>query len=109
MSLQPIQLRKATPAECRVYDEQKPVYPLGYVASMYDDAGRRHRVCIEDLRGCWSRPDPVWEIIVPRGYVAEDCHSLLCFDLADVRDRLTIPISTCDCSECREFWKENKS
>ena len=101
----PLGLRKATVDECIAYMTTKPVYPLGYVANMYDTDGNKHAVNIEDLRGSWSRPDPVWEIIMPPGYVSEDCHSLLCFDLDDVRGRLACGLDKCDCSECSEHWE----
>ncbi len=98
----PIRLKKATPAQVEEYAKTGPTYPLGYTATMYDKQGNPHTVNIEDLRGAWSRPDPVWEIMVPVGYVAGDCHSLLCYDLDDVRDRLTETMYVCDCADCFE-------
>jgi hypothetical protein len=77
---------KATAAEKEAYAKDPlTLYPLhGYV--MVDG----HRCPLEDLRGAWSRPDPVWELLAPAGYhfgAGEMTHSLLGYTQADAIDR----------------------
>lgn len=89
---------KATPAEKEAYAATGPVYPLyGYVT--YES----HRLQIEDLRGR-SRPDnPKYEIMATPGHhFVDGVHSLLCYDQADIQDRL---VSLEPCNETCE-WHE---
>lgn len=55
-----------------------------------------HRCAVEDLRKSWSKDDPQFEVIAPAGhhfteYPGASCndalHTLLCMNLADVRER----------------------
>lgn len=93
-------LRKATSEEVALYATTKPTYPLGYVSRLpvwtlnengyYGRAtGETLPVFIEDLRGYWGRPDPVWECVGPAGYRFDgELHTMLAYDLKDVRNRL---------------------
>lgn len=84
-------LRKASPLQKAHYQQSKPVYPLGYVAlNVLDTTGGKHALAVEDLRGSWSPPDPVWEVRAPEGFHFrfDMTHSLLCSDLRDVKHRL---------------------
>ena len=99
-------LRKASTRQVAAYAASGPVYPLAYISWMANpDGGELLTVHIEDLRGSWSRPDPVWEIRAPDGYQFDDgSHGRLEHTLADVREethgqRLTkcTPDNGCGC------------
>lgn len=78
-----MQIRKATTAEKAAY-QPTAIYPL-YGFIKIDGLP-----CpIEDLRGSWSKPDPIYEVMAPTGYHfdADETHTLLCVDLQDVRVR----------------------
>ena len=54
-------LTRTTPDQKAAY---RGVYPLyGYIAT---EEGIPP-IVVEDLRGSWSRPDPVWEAVAPGG------------------------------------------
>lgn len=78
-------IRKATAQEKSDYLKTKPVYPLyGYVTI------DGHKCAIEDLRGCRGEGDPRYELMAPQYMVfsCHDLHSILCFDVADLRDQV---------------------
>lgn len=91
-------MKKATAEQIELYAQTKPVYPLGYIATMpvgvwekgeFKKLEEPMPVFIEDLRGSWQRPDPVWEVVAPEGYMFDgETHTMLCYDLKDVRDRM---------------------
>ncbi|MGY6517481.1 MAG: hypothetical protein ACXIUZ_02085 [Lysobacteraceae bacterium] len=94
--------RRATPPERRAYAAKGAVYPLhGFLTT---DSG--HVCPVEDLRGSWSRPDPVWELRAPPGFHLkyEGTHGALEHTLADIllRHRNTtfsrcVPGGPCGC------------
>lgn len=94
---------KATDAERAAYAATSPVYPQwGWVLK------NGARFVVEDLRGSWSKGDPVFEIIAPDGHIfmSDCCHTLLCDNLADVRDRMSYATAErCDCDECAAYWE----
>lgn len=76
---------RATPGQRAAYAPETWCYPLWGWALLPDGT----RLAIEDLR-----PDRHlrYEVIAPEGHHfggGHDCHSLLCIDLEDLRDRLT--------------------
>ncbi len=75
---------KATQAEKEIYNLTKPIYPL-YGFIILDG----HQCPIEDLRGSWSKPDPIYEVMAPKGFHfdVEQVHTLLCCDLAEIKMR----------------------
>lgn len=79
---------KATDAERAAYATTRPVYPLyGYITV----DGRR--CAVEDLRGSWSAPDPVYETLAPTGFRwsgGEGTRSQLCHSLRDVAARASV-------------------
>lgn len=82
-------LKRASAEEKQAWsDNPKEIYPLwGWVLLRHGT-----RCAVEDLRGHWSAPDPVWEVHAPDGYhfgSGEGTHSLLCYSQNDVRDRLS--------------------
>ena len=88
-------VRKATEAERRTYEDStpEPVYPLyGYLIG--SEAGEPYVLYVEDLRGSWSRPDPVYEIMAPEGkwFPEEGTTSVLCADLEEVRSHVGIDV-----------------
>lgn len=71
------------------------LYPLyGYIFI----AGTK--CIIEDLRGDWDRDNPQYEIIAPKGkiFVPDGVHSMLCFDYADIQERIA-GVELVDCSD----------
>lgn len=90
---------KATASEKAEYAKTGPVYPL-YGFIRVDG----QRCAVEDLRGKWSRPDPVWEVVAPAGYrfAVEGLHSMLGEDHRELLDRV-VGLEECpsDC-DCRE-------
>jgi len=73
-------IRRATQQEKQDYDGLYPLY--GWLVFDDNEPDR----AIEDLRGSWSKPDPIYEVMVSDGRVGYDgCHSYLCYDLEDVR------------------------
>ncbi len=92
-----MQIRKATAEEKASYWETKPIYPLyGYamVSITLNDCGQcnqaeKLQVPVEDLRGSWSPPDPIYEARAPDGWnFSGELHGLLGINLKDMRDRL---------------------
>jgi hypothetical protein len=86
---------KATDAERAEYAKSGPVYPL-YGFIKHDG----HRCAVEDLHGSWSAPDPVYEVMAPKGmhFIHSYCHSLLATSLRDVAQRLGgEKLVRCDC------------
>lgn len=79
-------IRKATDAEREAYWATKPVYPLfGFI----EEQG--HTLAIEDLRGCWDKGDPIYEVISPDGFhfgMPDMLHTMLCYNQKDVVDRV---------------------
>lgn len=78
---------KATAEQRAAYANTGAVYPLhGYI----EKDGKK--LPVEDLRGHWSRPDPVYELMAPKGYhfgraddsCASCLHSMLGHTLAGV-------------------------
>lgn len=80
-----MRIKRANAEQKAVYRENDwHVYPLyGFVKISGQDC------YVEDLRGFSEKEEPKYEIIVPDGYIfVPDClHTLLCYDLQDVRDR----------------------
>jgi len=77
-------IRKATADEITKYAATKKLYPL------YGFVKIDGQVCaVEDLRGEWSAPDPLYEIMIPTGFHVADelIHSMLCATIADARER----------------------
>lgn len=99
-------LRPATDEAKQAWaDNPREIYPLwGYVMLRHGTA------CpVEDLRGHWGKPDPVWEVHAPDGYhfgSGEGTHSLLCHSQADILDRCSYAtLVRCD-DDCRG-WISN--
>lgn len=97
-------LRKATETEVNDYENFSPIYPLGYFVRVKCKFNERFSknvmLPVEDLRGSSSRPDPVYEVIAPRGYIfASGTHTKLCHDLDDVKSWGAEDIEPCqpDC------------
>lgn len=93
-------LVKATDVEKLEYQKSSPVYPL-YGYAMVGDK----KVIVEDLRGAWSNPDPVWELFTTPGYVfaGDWLHNMLFHTLKEVKDYLkTAKLEQCDrpCGWC---------
>ena len=87
-------ITRATDAEKRAYAEKRPVYPLyGFVTLRTGE-----RLPVEDVRGSWSEPDPVYEVMAPLGFRFQryDTHSLLYHSIADIRTRCTGILEKCD-------------
>lgn len=84
-----------------------PVYPLhGWVH--YQGL----RLPLEDLRGYWTRPDPVWEVIAPEGVIfhPDFTHSLLGQSQADILDRVnSCSVVRCSCESCARVWTRLES
>lgn len=105
-------LRKATEQEKADYwgpGPSHPVYKLYGWVTMRTEDGQKITCPVEDLRGAWSKEEPQYEIMMPDGYTAEDCHSLLCYNLQDLRGRATITLEKCLCcfSDCNLHWAIN--
>lgn len=78
-----MKITKATNAEKVAYMETRPVYPLyGWV----EIAG--HHCAIEFPNE--GREGPKYEVMAPEGFHfdRDETHSLLCFSLADLRERV---------------------
>jgi hypothetical protein len=79
--------RKATPAEIAAYAAQKPrpLYPLRYFVTLGD-----RELAVEYLGHEWSKEDPQYEVMAPRGFYFGDdgTHTLLAQTLAEVRERV---------------------
>jgi hypothetical protein len=99
-------ITKATADEVTTYAQQvpRPCYPLyGWVKF------NGSRLPIERC-GSWHPEDPKYEVMMPVGYVAmhEWTHTLLCHNLADVRERVDcLAIEQCDCEDCAPIWANN--
>ena len=87
---------KATPEEKIEYQKTNPVYPLyGWAISKKEN----YKLAIEYLGEGPGQPN--YEVIAPDGYSWLEEHTLLCFDLKDLRERLTgNSLRKCDCEEC---------
>lgn len=92
--------------------EEKVNYKVMYPLHSWAIEDKTNLVCaIEDLR-CWSKPDPQWEIVAPKGYIFRGygTHSLLgqtakdCIERADCH-----PLEKCDgmdgWCDCKEHWE----
>ncbi len=91
--------RKATQLERDLYRKGQPVYPLGGFVKV---AGQS--CAVESLGAFWSKDDPQYEIMAPRGQHftgdGEGCHSLLCTDLKDVAERAKFSgLTPCHCDD----------
>jgi hypothetical protein len=75
-------IRKATDEEKGNYHGRYPLF--GFIKCSGKECA------VEDLRGSWSRPDPTYEVMAPKGFifVPDGVHTLLADDLADVRSRV---------------------
>lgn len=108
-----VKIVKGTADEKKAYKATKPVYPMYGFAILTDKKTKQKMsVVIEDLRGFWRAPDPLYEVIAPKGYIFEsdDCHTLLAHTLADAKSRVQyeLPVK-CNCHECAEYWaSQNK-
>jgi hypothetical protein len=74
-------------------ENYKGLYPLHYW--LEDSNGLR--MAVEDLR-CWSKGDPQWEVVAPRGYIFihQETHSLLGHTQEEVRERASLyPLVKC--------------
>lgn len=81
----------ATQEQKYEYLKEKPLYPLhGFVEMKVEGSGETVSVPVEDLRGLWSKPDPLWEAVLPEGWhiAHEQMHSVLGFTQRDLLDRL---------------------
>lgn len=90
-------LIKATPTEVSDYVGVYPLYGYAVVSGQ--------RVTLEDLRGSWSKPDPVFELFTPSGFVfsGDGLHNVLFHTLAEVRAYLrTATVEECErpCTWC---------
>jgi hypothetical protein len=86
-------VRKATAEEIANYSALGGnLYPLSHYV-MVDGM-----LCPVERLGSHHDGDPKYEIMLPAGYHAryECVHTLLCYDLADVRDRAQCLLSRCD-------------
>lgn len=74
---------KATAAEIADYAKTDALYPLSHWV-IVDGA----RCAVERITSS-NEGDPKYEIMLPDGHhdLYDNCHTLLCFDMADVRDR----------------------
>lgn len=97
-------IRKATDEEQAQYlATEQPAYPLyGFVTVSGEDCP------IEDLRGSWKSPDPIYEVMAPTGkhFALEGLHSLLCVSLEDALARLadeSLALCDADCPNMREL------
>lgn len=94
-------LKKASDLEKRAWAASPTeIYPLwGWVKLKHGT-----ECAVEDLRGSWGSPDPVWEVHAPDGYhfgSGEGTHSLLCHNQADIKDRCSYAtLLRCD-DDCR--------
>lgn len=90
-------LRRASDAEKAEYLQGSPVYPLSH---WVDIGGVR---CAVERLSSYHRDDPQYEIVLPEGYHdAYEClHTLLCFDLKDVRERAGYVRLTACSEHCR--------
>lgn len=94
----------STPAQRKAHAAAGGLYKLhGHVAL------GAHLCRLEDLRGAWSRPDPVWEVHAPDGYIfqPEGLHSLLGHTQSDLAERLEgATVEACQCihAGCDEHW-----
>lgn len=89
--------RKATPAEIATYQATGPVYPLAYWVTVDG------QTCPVEKLHNFGGNDPAYEIILPAGFhsLYDDTHTLLCDNLADVRDRAGGTVLTPCGSHCR--------
>ena len=86
-------VRKATAEEIANYSALGiNLYPLSHYV-MLDEM-----LCPVERLGSSYESDPKYEIMLPAGYhVENEClHTLLCYDLADVRDRAQCTLSKCN-------------
>ena len=94
-------LCKASRDEREAYLKSEPVYPLfGWINVPHED-GTKVRCAVEDLRGSWSRPNPIYEIMAPPKHMFYGgTHSLLCYSQKDVQVMAEEGIGACDCGSC---------
>lgn len=88
--------------------DRRHLYPLhGWVDAPLEDSRSELtvRCALEDLRGHWSKPDPVWELRAPDGYIFDEgTHGLLGDTQARVLERF-MHIERCNCDDgCAEHW-----
>jgi len=86
--------RLATADERESYEG---LYRLHAVIINQDDAPP---MMVEDLRGSWRAPDPVWELMAPDGWHfggGMGCHSTLGGSIKDIKDDASYyPLVRCD-------------
>lgn len=83
---------KATAAEIADYAKTDALYPLSHWV-IVDGV----RCAVERLASSYAS-DPKYEIMLPSGFhdIYEGLHTLLCYDLADVRERAQcVMLSNC--------------
>lgn len=84
---------KATAAEIAEYAKTDALYPLSHWV-IVDGV----RCAVERLASSYDN-DPKYEIMLPSGFhdMYENLHTLLCYDLADVRERAEcVTLSKCE-------------
>jgi len=88
---------KATSAEIEEYAQGNTLYPLSQWVIV---DGRR---CALERITSSHEGNPKYEIMLPDGYhdLYDNVHSLLCFDMADVRDRASYCTLTPCNDDCR--------
>lgn len=93
-------LRRATAKEAQEWAKTQ-LYPLkGFV--VFDG----HQYPLEDLRGSWSAPDPIWEVHAPKGWHFGGgmyTHTILGGTQADIlSDVVCYPLQKCtaETSQC---------
>lgn len=78
-------VRRATAQEVAAYAASmpRPLYPLSHWVTMGGI------VCAVERLASYHPDDPRYEVIAPRGhhFTEDSLHTLLCYDLADLRDR----------------------
>jgi hypothetical protein len=84
-----VSIKQATPEQKAEYQATNPTYPL-YGFAVCDCGATTFKLTIEDLRGEWSKPDPVYEVLSVDGWMFESdgTSSLLCHSLKDIKERL---------------------
>lgn len=105
-------VRKATEDEKKKYSEAVTrCYPLYGFVEMKNESGEKFTCEVEFLGGAWGKRDPQYEIMLPAGYTADGgLHSMLCYDLADLRDRSYSVLEKCECDGgCASFWETVKA
>lgn len=75
-------IRRPTPDECKAYANGGALYPLVRIVVC-----EHVELYVEGLYE--GKDQPKYEIMAPEGkHFLEECHSLLCFDMKDLRERI---------------------